>query len=98
MIKHYVAYRFRDFYIPERMMPLIERYVNEHVKPGNFLTSVICNNLRDACGMADEENQANLPAYVAYFYNEAPADCWGSPEHMERWLKLGEREDEKETD
>jgi hypothetical protein len=90
------GYRFRNFYIPERMMPSIERYIKEHIRPGNFLTAVISNNLKEACGLADDENMENLPAYVAYFYNEAPSNCSGSPEKMEAWLKLGEPAEGKE--
>ena len=74
------------YYIPDRMMGGIERYVNDRVPPGHFLESVICNNLKLACMYADEENLANLPAYVGYFYNEVPGSCWGSREIMREWL------------
>jgi hypothetical protein len=81
------TYRFRDFYIPLRMMGAIECYVNQGIQPGNFLTAVICNDLQEAVGRADEENMENLPAYVHYFYNEAPGQCWGSREKMVAWVK-----------
>jgi hypothetical protein len=80
-------YRFNQFYIPERMMDGIKRYIEHHIKPGSFLCAVIQNDLREAVGAADDENIANLPAYVGYFYNEAPSICWGSREKMEAWLK-----------
>lgn len=79
-------YEFRQYYIPERMMGGIRRYVNDRIKPGRFLTAVICNNLNNAVGAADDENMANLPAYAAYFHNEVPAICWGSKEKMIGWL------------
>lgn len=82
-----MTYKFQQYYIPDRMMPSIRRYIENRVKPGNFLSEVICNNLKEAVGRADEENMANLPAYVAYFYNEAPSPCWGSKEKFEEWLK-----------
>ena len=68
------------------MMPGIKRYIEHGIKPGDFLTAVISNDLREACGRADEENLANLPAFVGYFYNEAPSMCCGSPEEMNGWL------------
>ena len=71
------------------MMGGIRRYIDDRIKPGRFLTAVICNNLSDAVGQADDENMDNLPAYVAYFHNEAPAPCWGSKKKMEEWLKGG---------
>ena len=87
-----MPYQFRQFHIPDRMMPGIKRYIENGIKPGDFLTAVICNDLRGACGQADDENSANLPAYVGYFYNELPSPCWGSAEKMEKWLaKFKER-------
>ena len=83
-----MSYSFQNWYIPERMMGGIQRYVEQHIPPGDFLSAVISNNLREAYGRADEENLANLPAYVAYFYNEAPSNCWGSPERLREWLAL----------
>ena len=82
-----IGYSNNGFYIPTRMMPGIERYITSGIKPGDFLTAVIDNDLREACGRADDENLRNLPAYVYYFYNEAPALCWGSPERRKAWKK-----------
>lgn len=86
-------YTFKDFHIPERMMSSIKLYINERVEPGGFLTAVIQNNLKEAVGKADEENIGNIPAFIVYFYNEAPAACWGSLENMEAWLKERKEED-----
>jgi hypothetical protein len=81
-----MTYKFRQWYIPDRMMPGIERYVEQRIIPGDFLQAVICNDLKEAVGRADDENMDNLPAYVAYFYNKAPSECWGSKEKMKRWV------------
>lgn len=80
-------YSFQEFYIPDRMMPGIRRYIEEKIPPGDFLTAVIQNDLSEACGRADDENMRNLPAYAAYFYNNAPMSCWGSKEKMKAWLE-----------
>ena len=88
-----MAYTFREFYVPNRMMGGIENWVLYGVKPGDFLTAVLENNLRVACERADDENLRNLPAYVGYLYNELPAECWGSKEKVTAWQekKLSER-------
>jgi hypothetical protein len=78
------------------MMPAIRAYVEDHRVPGHFLQAVICNDLRGAIDRADEENLANLPAFVGYFYNEAPSGCWGSKEKMKAWEKLGEEKREED--
>ena len=83
-------YKFRDYYIPERMMDGIVRYIDDRIRPGSFLTAIICNDLTKAVDKADDENIKNLPAYVGYFYNEAPAGCWGSVRAFKNWLKKGD--------
>ncbi len=87
-----MIYTFRSFYIPEGIMEEIRLYVEDGVKPGSFLSAIIQNDLSDACGRADDKNLHNLPAFVAYFWGETPACCWGSSEHMERWMKKKKEE------
>jgi len=89
------AYRFKDFSISPRMVRAIKRYIEHGIGPGHFLTAVICNDLRGAVWQADEENMRNLPAFVTYFYNEAPSTCWGSHEKMVAWMN-GMRDDNKQ--
>jgi len=86
------AYTFRNFYIPNYMMGAIDRYIHKRIPPGHFLTAVITNNLSEAVTRADDTNLSNLPAYVAYFYNEAPSLCWGSERTMKKWLAGRERD------
>ena len=86
-------YTFRDFYIPANMMDAVKRYIDHGIQPGSFLTGVISNNLREAVSNADDENLRNIPAYMGYFYNEAPSACWGSPEQMSQWIQS--KRDEK---
>lgn len=82
------AYYFRHFYIPERMMQHLQRYIERHEPVGDFLTAVLENNLRQACERADDENLMNLPAYTAFLYNETNGNCWGSPAKVAAWLKV----------
>lgn len=85
------AYTTLDgFYIPERMMGGLRRYIERGVLPGDFLRAVLRNDLRAACERADDENLRNLPAYVSYLYNKAPSNCWGSPQKVSAWVdKMG---------
>lgn len=52
---------------PDLMQGAIRRYVENNIKPGDFLTAVLCNDLRTAVIRADETNLKLLPLYVAYF-------------------------------
>jgi len=68
--------------IPERMRGGIVRYITEGIIPGDFLQAIITNDLKKAVWLADEENTRLLREYVLFFYNYAPAGCWGSHENM----------------
>jgi hypothetical protein len=79
------SYTFREFHIPEYMFPALRAYVFDGDVLEDFIEAIICNDLYRACETADDENLKNLPAYVAFFYNETPSDCWGSYEAMLEW-------------
>jgi hypothetical protein len=72
--------------IPERMREGLKRYVIDGLIPGDFLTAIIQNNLRNAVGYADDENLPLLPLYVRWFYNRPPSVSHGSPEAFVEWL------------
>jgi hypothetical protein len=72
--------------IPDLTMDGLTRYVVQGIPPGGFLTAVICNDLKEAVGRADPQNTLALHSIVAYFYNETPSACWGSPERMQDWM------------
>ena len=80
-------YTFRGFHIPSYMMESLQRYIENHQTPGNFLSAVLKNNLRKAIEMADDQNIHNLPAYIGFLYNHAPRGCWGSEAHFNQWLE-----------
>ena len=82
-----MTYTFREFYIPDYMMDGVERYIEQGIEPGDFLSAIITNNLSEAVRRADDEHIKNIPAYVSYFYNKAPSPCWGSPKKMTAWMR-----------
>lgn len=84
--KYRPGYEFWGFTIPIYMLEAIKRYIEYGKKPGDFLTALISNDLKEAVGRADDHNVLNLKAFVAYFYNHAPSECWGSKEKMINWI------------
>lgn len=78
--------------IPEHMRAAIKRYIVNRIQPGDFLTAVITNNLREAVNRADAENLPLLKLYVQWFYNIAPGTCHGSVERMQKYLSGRELE------
>ena len=81
------GYTFRQFYIPDRMAGALNLYIDQGIMPGDFLVAVLEHDLFGAVGRADDENLDNLPAFVAFIYNEAPGNCHGSREKVQAWAE-----------
>ena len=62
-------------------------YLLHGYQPGDFLTAVLRNDLREACGRADDMNARALMQHVRFLYNCAPASCWGSREQVRDWMR-----------
>jgi hypothetical protein len=64
----------------------LKLYVEQKIETGSFLRAVLENDLKEACGRADFNNQHNLFHIVSYLYNNVPPECWGSKEKVKNWL------------
>jgi hypothetical protein len=75
--------------IPAHCRDGLRDYLRYGLPPGHFLQAVLSNDLREACGRADDENRSALYDYVYVLYNYAPGDAWGSPEKVRAWIEKG---------
>jgi len=73
--------------LPEYIQGTTQRYIEHGVPPGDFLTAVICNKLRQSLMYANDTNTRRLFDIVNFFYNEAPGHCWGSVKDMNTWIE-----------
>jgi len=80
-------YEFRGIKLDKHDLYPFNDYIVNRVPPGSFVTAVLQNNLFSCYFHADDNNFQKVPAYVAYLYNHAPANCWGSEKAIEAWLK-----------
>lgn len=87
-----MPYHYKHFRILDPMLDSLLGYVNRRVPVGSFLAAVLENDLKGACEYADAENIANIPAFAAWLYAEAPSACWGSKEAVAAWSDIGRRE------
>ncbi len=71
--------------VPGHMHGAIRNYVINHLNPGDFLTAVLSNDLREAFGRADERNLVALHDWVNLLYNYVPGQCWGSQDAVYDW-------------
>jgi hypothetical protein len=81
-----MSYTFRGITAPDETLESLKDYVEHGLPPGDFLHAVLSNDLRRACAFADERNLPAIPALSAWVYNEAPMQCWGSPEIVRSWI------------
>jgi hypothetical protein len=81
-------FEFHGMHVPEHDHGGLVRYLSQGVPPGDFLTAVLQNDLREALGRADDTNMHALPAIVAWLYNNAAAGSWGSRERFDDWIKM----------
>lgn len=74
--------------LPVHGQGALERYIENGLPPGHFLTAVLTNDLFGAFNRADEENEKAVGDYVRWLYNHAPVQCWGSRDAVTNWLKV----------
>jgi len=74
-----------DEFPTEHMRGAAQRWIENALTPGGFLTAVLENDLKGAVARADHMNLAKLPEIVQWFTWNAPSSCWGSPEKVEAW-------------
>ena len=73
--------------IPHYMRQSLANYIIHGAPVGDFLAAVLSNDLMRASGKADEGNKAALHHYAIYLFNHTPANCYGSKEAMESWIR-----------
>ena len=73
--------------IPEYMRGGIMRFYEHGLPPGDFLSAVINNDLKEAVGRADDTNKHLLGNYITWFYNHAHSGSWGFTGAVEKWCK-----------
>jgi len=73
--------------IPENVKASLDRYVMNGIPTGDFLRAVLSNDLFEAVGRADMDNQHNLVSICQYIYNYCPSTCHGSLKKVDEWIK-----------
>jgi len=66
----------------------IRLYVTRGIDPGDQLTAMLRNDLRDSFGRADHNRVMVLHQILSFLYNDIPGGCWGSMEKVDAWMAL----------
>ena len=75
--------------LPEHMRDGARLYIERGIPGGSFMTAVFSNDLVRAFQRAEDANTAAMRQWASFLHNEAPRNCWGSPEDVSEWIKLG---------
>ena len=70
----------------QAMQTSLDRYRDDHVELGGFLTAVLQNDLLDAVSRADRLSLLGIKAIVQYCHWELPSGSWGSSAAVKAWL------------
>jgi len=71
--------------LPVGLQDGMQRYVEDGILPGDFLTAVLENDLKTAVFRADDNNIKLIPEIVKWVYWEIPNPAWGSPKDVKEW-------------
>lgn len=71
--------------LPDSLIGGMQRWIEDGIPTGDFLTAVLEDSLSRAFGRADDLNRAAMFSIVSWIYNEAPGCCWGSKEKVKAW-------------
>lgn len=86
---HYTVSRIDWNSVPPDSWGGIHRYISAGILPGDFLTAIISNDLKESYARADDVNVHYIRNYVMFFYQYAPTPCWGSRANVKAWVEMG---------
>ncbi len=74
--------------IPARTKDTIDNYVGKGLRPGHFVSAMLANDLKGACGAADNINRCYIFEICSYIYNEIPHQAQGSYQAIDDWIAM----------
>ena len=72
--------------LPSTLRDGMQRYVEQSIRPGDFLFAVLQDKLSDSVLHCTHEALTDLPEIVRWLIWSAPPDCYGSAERVKAWL------------
>jgi hypothetical protein len=75
--------------IPDHCKEGLRAYIEKGEPVGSFLSALLSNDLKRTYEKADDTNIGRVKNYLMFLYNEAPSECWGSPDKYAGWQQRG---------
>ena len=75
--------------LPEHMRSGAQLYIEQGIRPGDFLMAILENDLSGAVQRADSINRDKIIDWVEWKTFDIPAIAHGSPEYVSAWISQG---------
>jgi hypothetical protein len=75
--------------LPDHMQDGAKLYVEKGIRPGDFMMTVLSNDLVGACERADVANRQYLREWATWLKWNCPGGAWGSREKVDAWIAKG---------
>ena len=75
--------------LPAHMIEGITNYLDNGIRPGSFLYSLLCYDFLGAWHRADDVNRDYFAAWLVFLVSHCPEESYGSREKVEAWIKRG---------
>jgi hypothetical protein len=86
---HEEPYRLAAFEqsVAEHLIDDLVLYITDGLPQGHFMTAVLSNDLKETFRRGDEVSLRRLRNLMSFLYNDAPSNCWGSPDLYKAWVE-----------
>ena len=74
-----------DLIPAKHMASVMQRYIEHGIRPGHFLTALLCNDFMEAATRADDTNGRLFYEWAVWLHNYAPPACYGSEARFRVW-------------
>jgi len=76
--------------VPEHLRDGLTRYVEQGIRPGNGLLSILMDRrLSEVLSACDDVTVANLRSIYRFLYNYATGQCHGDAQRVYAWIERG---------
>lgn len=72
--------------LPAQFRGGMQRWIEHGILPGNYLRSVLNNNLFGALRTAEpDQTREDITAIYRWLHSHAPSACFGTSERVDKW-------------
>lgn len=75
--------------VPDHLRQPLEKFIDEGVRPGEFLEAFLTNDLFGTLANADFASRRRLADIANFIDSFVPGVCYGSKKTFDDWIEIG---------